>query len=193
MHLSLVGINHHTAPVSLREKVSVRTGHLPDTLEKMKCSMESGIILSTCNRTEFYSLETQDHGHDWRSCGFLQDYFDISQAELNEYTYRFMDREATQHLFRVACGLDSMVIGEYEVLGQVKHALDSAEAAGLASLPLRRIFQDAIRTGRRVRDETGISKNALSISSVAVDLAGRVVGDLVQGADQCGENRSGQI
>jgi glutamyl-tRNA reductase len=178
MHLSLVGINHHTAPVALREKVSVRTGHLPETLQNMKQSMESGIILSTCNRTELYSLEAQDHGREWRSCTFLQDYFGISQAELNEYTYRFMDREATQHLFRVACGLDSMVIGEYEVLGQVKNSLEAAENAGVASLPLRRIFTDAIRTGRRVRDETAISKNALSISSVAVDLAGRVVGDL---------------
>ena len=130
MHLSLVGINHHTAPVNLREKVSVRTGHLPETLEEMKRSMEGGIILSTCNRTELYTLEAQDHGRDWRSCTFLQEYFDISPDELNEYTYRFMDREATQHLFRVACGLDSMVIGEYEVLGQVKHALEAAENAG---------------------------------------------------------------
>ncbi len=178
MHLSLIGINHHTAPVALREKVSVRTGHLPETLMQMKECMESGIILSTCNRTELYSLEAQDHGREWRSCSFLKEYFDVSQAELDEFTYRFMDREATQHLFRVACGLDSMVIGEYEVLGQVKNSLEAAEKAGVASLPLRRIFTDAIRTGRRVRDETAISKNALSISSVAVDLAGRVVGDL---------------
>jgi len=87
-------------------------------------------------------------------------------------------REVIEHLFRVASGLDSMIIGEYEVLGQVRHALEVAEKAGMVNLPLRHIFQSAVRTGRRVRQETGISKNALSVSSVAVDLATRVISDL---------------
>jgi len=92
--------------------------------------------------------------------------------------YQLEDRTAVEHLFRVASGLESMIVGEFEVLGQVRHALEVAEGAGMVNLPLRHIFQSAIRTGRRVREETGISRNALSVSSVAVDSAVRIVGDL---------------
>jgi len=97
---------------------------------------------------------------------------------LRQHVYCSTDKAAVEHLFRVACGLESMIVGEFEVLGQVGHALEVAEEAGMVNLPLRHIFQGAIRTGRRVREETGISRNALSVSSVAVDLAARIVGDL---------------
>jgi glutamyl-tRNA reductase len=97
---------------------------------------------------------------------------------LLQYVYLYKDRTAIEHLFRVASGLESMIVGEYEVLGQVGHALEVAEDAGMVNLPLRHILQSAIRTGRRVREETGISRNALSVSSVAVDLAAGIVGDL---------------
>jgi len=114
------------------------------------------------------------------SLNFLQNYLDIAHHTLRLYTYAFEGNAAVEHLFHVTCGLDSMVIGEYEVLGQVRQALEVAEGAGLVSLPLRYLFQNAIRTGRRVREETEISKNALSVSSIAVELAAKALGDLAK-------------
>jgi glutamyl-tRNA reductase len=164
--------------VGLREKGSVLAGRLEDTLQILKTQIESGLILSTCNRTEIYNIENGNCNGDSRALSFLESYFSISGKELAEHTYHYVDRQVAEHLFAVASGLDSMIIGEYEVLGQVKNALEHAEAAGSVNLPLRRLFQDAIRIGRRVREETGISKNALSVSSVAVELAAVAVGDL---------------
>ena len=178
MHLHMVGINHHTAPLSLREKASVRAGQTEAILRRLKAHINYGLILSTCNRTEIYSLETENHEDGFCGLSFLESYFGMSGKELEEHTYHYTDRKVAEHLFAVASGLDSMIIGEYEVLGQVKNALEYAEQAGSVNLPLRRLFQDAIRTGRRVRERTGISKNALSVSSVAVELAAVAVGDL---------------
>lgn len=180
MHLNMVGINHHTAPVSLLEKVSVRVSQMDDALRVLKAHVDWSVVLSTCNRTEIYSVESSNHKYGSRIMNFLESYFSIPRQELAEHTYHYTDRRLAEHLFGVASGLDSMIIGEYEVLGQVKNALEYAENAGMANLPLRRLFQDAIRTGRRVREETGISKNALSVSSVAVELAAEAVGDLSQ-------------
>jgi glutamyl-tRNA reductase len=180
MHLSLVGINHHTAPVGLREKASVRVSQMGDTLRILKTYINWGVVLSTCNRSEIYGIETGNREAESGILGFLESYFGIPRNELVEHTYRYTDRQAAEHLFNVASGLDSMIIGEYEVLGQVKNALEYAEKAGTVNLPLRRLFQDSIRTGRRIREETGISKNALSVSSVAVELAAMAVGDLSQ-------------
>jgi len=112
------------------------------------------------------------------SINFLKTRADISDDDLLPHIYRLKDETVFEHLFRVASGLDSMIIGEFEVLGQVGRALEAAEKARMVNLPLRNLFRHAIRTGRRVREETLISKNALSISSVAVDLATRIVGDL---------------
>ena len=178
MHLNMIGINHLTAGVSLLEKASVRTGQMNDTLQALKVHVPWNVILSTCNRTEIYSSEFSSYGEGSPVLDFLESYFCMSRIELAEHTYHATDCLVAEHLFKVASGLDSMVIGEFEVLGQVKTALEYAENAGVVNLPLRRLFQDAIRTGRRVREETGISKNALSVSSVAVELAVGAVGDL---------------
>ncbi|MFC1961657.1 glutamyl-tRNA reductase [Chloroflexota bacterium] len=180
MHLIVVGINHHTAPVGLREKASVRTSQIDDTLRMLKSYINCSVVLSTCNRTEIYSVESSDYKDGSRILNFLESYFGMPREELAEHAYHCTDRDVAKHLFRVAGGLDSMIIGEFEVLGQVKSALDYAENAGVVNLPLRRLFQDAIRTGRRVREKTGISKNALSVSSVAMELAAGAVGDLSQ-------------
>lgn len=178
MYFSVVGINHRTAPVSLREKATVRAGQLPDVLAMLNSHIDYGIVLSTCNRTEIYSVASSKQANRGTSLNFLEGYFGVAREDLEEHTYHYTGRTAVEHLFRVISGLDSQVIGEYEIMGQVRQALDGAEQVGMVSLPLRRVFQDAIRTGRRVREETGISKNALSISSVAVELSVRVVGDL---------------
>jgi len=181
VRISLVGIDHQTAPIAVREKVAISTKKLYDALPVLRSYIPRGIILSTCNRTEVYTIDSDAHHAERSSLNFLKAHVNIPDAALLQYVYLFENRTAVEHLFRVASGLESMIVGEFEVLGQVGHALEVAEGAGMVNLPLRHIFQSAIRTGRRVREETGISRNALSASSVAVDLAAGIVGDLKEG------------
>ncbi len=178
MRLSLIGINQQTAPIAIREKVAISGESLGDTLSLLRSYLPQGVILSTCNRTEFYTADRDGGEAEKAILAFLKTRLEISEGELLGYVYTFRDAEAAGHLFRVASGLESLVVGEYEILGQIRQALETAENAGMVNLPLRQAFYGAIRTGRRVREETGISKNALSVSSVAVDLAAGVVGDL---------------
>lgn len=192
MHISLVGINHRTASIDIREKMTIRAGKLADSLSSLCSYVSRGVILSTCNRTEVYTADDDVGRVAQASLSFLSEHLDIPTAELLSYAYICKDEEVIGHLLRIASGLDSMIIGEYEVLGQVGSALEAAEMAGMVNLPLRQLFQGAIRTGRRVREETGISKNALSVSSVAVELAIKALGDpgsckmLVIGAGEAG-------
>jgi glutamyl-tRNA reductase len=181
MRISLVGIDHQTAPVALREKVAISSGRLDEALRLLGSFSSWGIILSTCNRTEVYTIDSDTRRGEKASLDFLRARVNMPDVDLRQHVYLLEDRAAVEHLFRVACGLESMIVGEFEVLGQVGHALEAAEGMGMASLPLRKVFQSAVRTGRRVREETGISRNALSVSSVAVDLAAGVVGDLKRG------------
>ncbi len=178
MHISAVGINHSTAPVSLREKLAIGSDRLPDGLLLLRHYVAHGVILSTCNRTEVYAATDVGQDTEEAIINFLNTLTDLSFADLLPHIYLRKNETAFGHLFRVASGLDSMIIGEYEILGQVGQALEAAEKAGMANLTLRNLFQQAVYTGRRVREETGISKHALSVSSVAVDLAKGVVGDL---------------
>ncbi|MFC1982301.1 glutamyl-tRNA reductase [Chloroflexota bacterium] len=178
MNIYLVGVNHRTAPVAIREKAAVRSEKLNDALQLLRSHVPHGVILSTCNRTEVYTTPEDDSSTEAASLDFLRTHLNTSDTTLLKHTYTFNGEAAVERLFRTASGLESMVIGEYEVLGQVRQALVIAEKAGMVNLPLRHIFQSAIRTGRRVREETGISKNAFSISSVAVDLAAKVIGNL---------------
>ena len=193
MNIYLVGVNHRTAPVAILEKAAVRSGKLGGALQLLSSHTSHGVILSTCNRTEVYTFPDDGSGAGAASLNFLQTYLDGMDATLLERTYALDGEAAVGHLFRIASGLDSMIVGEYEVLGQVRQALEIAEEKEMVNLPLRHIFQSAIRAGRRVRRETGISKNALSISSVAVDLAARAVGSpegcrmLVIGAGEAGK------
>lgn len=181
MRISLVGIDHQTTPIAVREKVAISTKKLYDALPVLRSYIPRGIILSTCNRTEVYTIDSDAHHAERSSLDFLKAHVNIPDIDLLQHVYLFENRTAVEHLFRVASGLESMIVGEFEVLGQVGHALEVAEGAGMVNLPLRHIFQSAIRTGRRVREETGISRNALSASSVAVNLAAGIVGDLKRG------------
>ncbi len=181
MRISLVGIDHQTAPVAIREKVAISSRKLDDVLPMLGSFISRGIILSTCNRTEVYTIDSDACHAKKASLDFLKARLGIPDAALLKHVYLLEDRTAVEHLFRVASGLESMIVGEFEVLGQVGHALEAAERAGMVNLPLRHIFQSAVWTGRRVREETGISRNALSVSSVAVDLAAGVVGELKRG------------
>ena len=180
MHIGLIGINHRTAPLAVRERAAVHTRKLYEALSLLNCYMPHGVILSTCNRTEIYAADKNDLRTDEASLHFLESLLDMPGTDLSQYTYTYRDKAAVEHLFQVASGLDSMTIGEFEILGQISQALDVAERARLVNLPLRHIFHSAVRTGRRVRQETAISKNALSTSSLAVDKAVAAVGDLAK-------------
>jgi glutamyl-tRNA reductase len=177
MHVSLVGINHRTATVDVREKAAVGPDALPGFLHHLRQHVQHGIILSTCNRTEVYATGSHVIDLEKACIDFLGNSMRLP-PDTDPFLYKMSDVAAFEHLFGVACGLDSMVIGEYEVLGQVGQALASAEKAGLVNLPLRHIFESSISTGRRARNETGISRNPLSISSIAVNKALDVVNDI---------------
>jgi glutamyl-tRNA reductase len=180
MHVSLVGVNYQTAPINIREKVAINADKLPSSLSNLRASLPGGIILSTCNRTEIYVVNDDINYARETSLNFLKAYLDILSVDLKQYVYVFEDRAAVEHLFRVASGLESMVIGEFEVLGQVRRALNIAEKIEMVNLPLRFFFHSAIHTGRRVREMTEISENAVSVSSIAVDLAHGITGDLAR-------------
>ena len=193
LKLCALGINHNTTPIALRERLAISASEMGNALFSLRKHIPGGIILSTCNRTEVYTAEDGSHKPGGAAIDFLEARSGIPPQELVPLSYLHRDKAAIEHLFRVASGLDSMIVGEFEVLGQVRQALEEAERAQAAGLPLLNLFRQAVRVGRRVRDETELSRNALSVSSVAVDLVTRVVGDLsrcnilVVGAGEAGK------
>lgn len=178
MQIHIAGVNHSTTPIEVREKLAVSSSQLSGALLLLHDYVSQGLILSTCNRTEVYSLSSSDCSSNLGSIDFLKTWADISDMDLLPYIYFYQNEAAVKHLFCVASGLDSMIIGEFEILGQVKQSLKEAEKAHLVGLPLRNLFRQAIQVGRRVREKTGISKNALSVSSVAVELAAKAIGNI---------------
>jgi len=180
MQVCVVGVNHQTTPVAIRGKLSFATAQLQEALHSLHNHISQGIILCTCSRTEIYTLAEEWATAESATINYLSTRANLSPKDLRRYAYVYHDEAAVKHLFCVAAGLDSMIIGEYEILGQVKRALEEAEKSRLIERPLLNLFRQAVRAGRRVRNETNISKNALSVSSVAVDLAIRAVGDIRQ-------------
>ena len=178
MHVLAVGLNHHTAPLEVREKLALGSWQLKEALISLFDHVPEGIILSTCNRTEVYTLADEHYSERTSVEEFLSELADMSVSELSPHLYAFQQEMAVSHLFRIASGLESMILGEFEVLGQVRQALQDAESTGLISLPLLNLFQQAVRVGRRARLETGISRNSVSVSSIAIDLAKKTFGDL---------------
>src|SRR6476469_5115995 len=169
MTLLALGINHQTAPVSLRERVAFADDVLPSALEALRAlpSVSEVALLSTCNRTEVYAV-AENEGRaigDWlaRQHG--------ETSELHAYLYWHYDANAVRHLFRVATGLDSLVLGAPQILGQVKNASAAARAAGSLGGQLDRLFQQAFVTAKRARTDTRIGANPVSIASAAVRLA----------------------
>jgi len=187
MQISLLGINHNSAPVSIRERVALSSTGLDTALTELHSYVPQGIILSTCNRTEVYLTSDSPATVLIGAHSFLCAESQLSHEQLLPYTYNFQQGEAINHLFQVASGLDS------QILGQVRQSLEAAERSRIISLPLLQLFRQAVQTGRRVRDETEISRNALSVSSVAVELACRALGSLdgcrvlVIGAGEAGQ------
>ena len=176
MSLSLLGVNHLSAPIDVRERLAIAPGRLADATRSLlhHPGIREGLILSTCNRVEL--LTEQEHTSDVRR--FLSDYFAVPVATLDPHLYEFHEREAVRHLFRVASSLDSMVVGEPQILGQVKESYTIAREVGAVSTTLERLLQSAFTVAKKVRTETEIGSSAVSIASVAADLAKQIFGSL---------------
>jgi glutamyl-tRNA reductase len=175
MHITLVGINHTTAPVAVRERFTFSPEELAVALPRFG---GAAILLSTCNRTEVY-LASHHPIAAGSVIALLRELKDAPDVP-DEVFYHLAEQDAVRHLFRVAAGVESMVLGEAEILGQVRGAFSAATAAGTHNAVLSQLFHEAIRVGRRARSETGIGRNAVSVSSTAVALARKVLGDLSQ-------------
>jgi glutamyl-tRNA reductase len=179
IQIHVAGVNHSTTPIEIRERLAVSNDRLPEALSLLRKYVSQGLILSTCNRIEIYAVA--GGAGSYQPCSdFFRAWANVSDADLSSYVYYHQDEEAVSHLFRVASGLDSMIIGEFEILGQVKNSLEEASKAEMVGYPLRTLLHKALRVGRQVREKTGISKNALSVSSVAVELAAKAIGDLTK-------------
>ncbi|MDT7897045.1 MAG: glutamyl-tRNA reductase [Armatimonadota bacterium] len=178
MHLLVVGTNHKVAPVEVREKVAFAEERLPDAYEHFRRRSDGEVVLlSTCNRSEIY-LATAMPLSERQVVRWWAEFFGMDADEIEGRFYAYRDREVARHLFRVACGLDSMMLGETQILGQVKEALEVAEQLAAVGTYLGELFRRAIKIGKRARTETGISKGAMSVGGAAVELARRIFADL---------------
>ena len=177
MSIVVIGINHKTAPVSIREKVAFSEQQLAKTLETDLPLFEEKLILSTCNRTEVYASVSDDTSAESLKDWYTQQH-DVDDGNLKPYVYQLSDFEAIQHTFRVASGLDSMVLGEPQILGQLKTALKTATDHKATGSKLNRLMQHAFSTAKKVRTETEIGSNPVSVAYTAVNLAKQIFGDL---------------
>jgi glutamyl-tRNA reductase len=189
----VVGINHQTAPLSLRERLYVSDAELRTALTALQSENLREIVgVSTCNRLEIYACAADSEAAAETISGFLARRAALPLGELTSHLQVKYERDAVQHLMRVAAGLESPILGETEILGQVADALREAQAADTVGAVLTRLFQDAIRTGKRARNETAISRHTLSVSHAAVLLAKAAIDlsearALVVGAGQMAE------
>ena len=171
MSLLVLGLDHRTAPVDLRERLSVERDQLPEALRRLVEYVPQAAILSTCNRTEVYAYDPDDIGLVGRVGDFMIGYSGVPGPELERHVYQYWETDCVSHLFRVASGLESMIVGERQILGQVRAAFSAASQGGHTRSPLTRVFHSALRTGRRVHRETRIGQHSRSVSRAAVQLA----------------------
>ena len=179
-HLVLIGINHTTAPIEIRERLAIPAGRLADAIRTLahQPGVREGIILSTCNRVELLTLQEDSESAGAGLLRFLEEYFAVAPATITPHLYEYREREAVRHLFRVASSLDSMVVGEPQILGQVKESYTVAREVGAVSGSLDTLIQRAFTVAKKVRSETQIGSSSVSIASVAVDLARKIFGTL---------------
>ncbi len=177
MNFRLIGVNHNTAPVEVRERLAIPESRLPEALQQFLQypGIEEGLILCTCNRVELLA-RTRNGTADVPA--FLQDYFHLTSTDLQPHLYDFREAEAIRHLFRVASSLDSMIVGEAQILGQVKEAYATARAVGAVHSQLDLLLTRAFAVAKRVRTETAVGASAVSVASVAVELAKKIFGSL---------------
>jgi glutamyl-tRNA reductase len=180
MALIALGLNHLTAPLELREKVAFAPETTAQALSDLtrQPGVNEALILSTCNRTELY-VEI-DAGHEAVAQRWLSTQHGLTERRIDEFLYRHADDAAVRHLFRVATGLDSMVLGEPQILGQVKDAYHAARSAGTLRAPMERLLQQTFAVAKRVRTDTRIGASPVSVAFTAVRLAERLFADLSQ-------------
>ena len=180
MNIVLVGVSHKTASVEVREKLSFPEPRLPDALGCMARldTVSENIILSTCNRVETYATVKDPDGGADRLKQFFLDYHGLSDPKYKDSLYAYIGQDAIRHIFRVASSLDSMVVGEPQILGQLKDAFDHALSNKTTGVIMNRLMKKAISVAKRIRTETKIAESAVSISFAAVELARKIFGDL---------------
>jgi len=195
VHIVVVGVNYKTAPVEIREKLTFNQAELQEAmieLMKQKSVLEN-VIISTCNRTEIYAVVDQLHTGRYYIKTFLSEWFKLDKEEFTPYLRIFEDEAAIEHLFRVTCGLDSMILGETQILGQVRSSFLLASENNTIGTVFKQLFKQAITVAKRAHAETEIGSNAVSVSYAAVELAKKIFGDLstkhvlILGAGKMGE------
>src|SRR5579863_111299 len=180
MSIVVIGLSHHSAPVTVRERFAFAEPRIPDTLQSLRDSglAREAVILSTCNRVELYAVTELEPREAFQALKeFLvkcQDY----REPLTDELYALAEPHSLEHLFKVACGLDSMVLGETEILGQLKKAYDLALQHGHTGGRLNKAFQRAFNVAKQIRTETNIQRGSVSVGSVAVELAEKIFSSL---------------
>lgn len=180
MHIVTVGINYRTAPVEIREKFAIAEDRLAAALQQLRRSQGilECVIIATCNRTEIYAVVD----HRFHICGhiirqFMERWFHISVQEFNPFLYIYENEQAMHHLYRVTCGLDSMVIGETQILGQVRTAFLTAQELKVTGNLFNQLFKQVVSLAKRAHSETSIGENAVSVSYAAIELGKRIFGE----------------
>jgi glutamyl-tRNA reductase len=195
VHIVVVGVNYKTAPVEIREKLTFSESELVDAMKQLqqRKSVLENVIVSTCNRTEVYAVVDQLHTGRYYIKSFLADWFHMEIDALTPYLNIMENEAAVEHLFRVASGLDSMILGETQILGQVKSSYLLAQENGTIGTIFNHLFKQAVTFAKRAHSETEIGANAVSVSYAAVELAKKIFGDLsskrilIIGAGKMGE------
>ena len=180
VNLILVGVNHKTTPVEIREKLAFTKGKIEESVDHFFNFPDiiEHTILSTCNRVEIYARANSQDSAIKSIKQFICDFHQLSLVELEDHFYSYSNKEAVEHLFRVSSSLDSMILGEAQILGQVKEAYSLARDLRSTGLVLNQLFEKAFSIAKKVREETGIAERSVSISSAAVELAQKIFDDL---------------
>lgn len=180
MHIVVVSVNHKTADVSLREKLTFSESSIQQALSALinHKSILEGVILSTCNRTEIYAVTDQVHTGRYYVKSFMSEWFDVDIETIKSVTDVKVGNEAIHHLFKVITGLDSIVLGETQILGQIRDSFLLAQSEGTTGTVFNKLFKDAITLAKRAHAETDISSKAVSVSYAAVELSKKILGKL---------------
>lgn len=185
MHIVVVGTDYHLAPVEVRERLAFRASDLPRALQELTSAesmgdgvLQEAVILTTCNRVEVYGVTTDPSQAERGVSGWLHSFHGLAPDTHHQLLHTLRDSEAVHHLFATTCGLNSMIVGEPQIQGQVRAAYQVAAEARTSGPILHALFRHALETGKRVRTETGIDRTAVSVSQAGVELARRLLGSL---------------
>lgn len=195
MHILVVGLNYKTAPVEIRERLTFNPSQLPEAMKALKAkkSILENVIISTCNRTEIYAVVDQIHTGRYYIKEFLSEWFNLEKEEFTPFLFIYEQDGAMDHLFNVACGLNSMILGETQILGQVRSSFLQAQEENTTGTIFNQLFKQAVTLAKRAHSETDIGANAVSVSYAAVELAKKIFGSLenkhvlILGAGKMGE------